>query len=84
MFQTCGISTAQKCSQTYFGIYTAIDLFSLYVLFSHFKPRDGTPMSFYAQASTCKCMHNQIKWQKANSLENDVMWSELEKNEQAS
>ena len=62
-----------------------IDLFSLYVLFSHFSPRDGTPencffqIQSYARASMCMCMHNfKMKRQKANSLEN-ITWSELGK-----
>ena len=60
-----------------------MDLFSLYVLFSHFRQHDGTPencffqMSSYARASTCIIMCTQLlmKREKANSLEN-IRWSE--------
>ena len=67
-----------------------IYLSSLYVLFSHFSPRDGTPencffqMQSYARASMCMCMHNfKMKRQKANSLEN-ISWSELGKQKHTS
>ena len=60
-----------------------IDLFSLYVLFSHFTPRDGTSencqIPSYARASRCILIYARfMKRQKANSPEN-IMWSELEK-----
>ena len=41
-----------------------IDFFKLYVLYSHFRPCDGTKencffqMLFYARASACISMHN--------------------------
>ena len=42
------------------GISDVIDLFSLYVLLSHFRPSDVTPeKSVFLRLvlSTCKCMH---------------------------
>ena len=54
-------------------------LFSLFVLFSHFRQHNSAPenfffqMSSYARESTRTCMHNY--W---NSLEN-ITWSELGK-----
>ena len=54
-------------------------LFSLFVLFSHFRQHNSAPenfffqMSSYARESTCTCMHNY--W---NFLEN-ITWSELGK-----
>ena len=42
------------------GISDVIDLFSLYVLLSHFIPNDVTPeksVFLYLVLSTCKCMH---------------------------
>ena len=54
-------------------------LFSLFVLFSHFRQHNDAPDNFffqmlsYARESTCICMHNY--W---NSLEN-IPWSELGK-----
>ena len=54
-------------------------LFSLFVLFSHFRQHNDAPDNFffqmlsYARESTCICMHNY--W---NFLEN-IPWSELGK-----
>ena len=54
-------------------------LFSLFVLFSHFRQHNDAPENFffqmlsYARESTCICMHNY--W---NSLEN-IPWFELGK-----
>ena len=52
-----------------------MDLFSLYVLFSHFRPRDVTQgNSFFQMSSYAQLM----KKQKENSLGN-ITWSEMGK-----
>ena len=59
-----------------------IDLFSLYVLFSHFRPRDATrgnsffQMSSYARANVR--ITNDKKRQKPNSHKG-ITWSEMGK-----
>ena len=75
----------KKCVVNHSPQYNETDLFSLYVLFSHFRPCDDTPencsfqMSPYTLASACISMHKLfMKRQKPNSLEN-IMWSELGK-----
>ena len=75
----------KKCVVNHSPSYYETDLFSLYVLFSHFRQCDDTPencsfqMSPYTLASTCISMHKLfMKRQKPNSLEN-ITWSELGK-----
>ena len=49
------------------GISDVIDLFSLYVLLSHFRPSDVTPeKSVFLRLvlSTCKCMHKILQQDK--------------------
>ena len=59
-----------------------MDLFSLYVLFSHFRPRDVTlgnsffQMWSYTHAHVC--ITYEKKKQKKNSLRN-ITWSEMGK-----
>ena len=68
----------KKCA----GVKTSIDLFSLYVLFFHFRPRDATrgnslfQMSFYPRANVR--ITNEKKKQKENSHEG-ITWSEMKK-----
>ena len=57
-----------------------MDLFSLYVLFSHLRARDVTPGNSFFQ---CRLMHvhmyaQLMKKQKENSLRN-ITWSEMGK-----
>ena len=65
-------------------IHRPTSLFSLYVSFSHFTPRDGTPGNcYFSKVVPCTCIHvhmyvHLMKRQKANSLE-IVSWSELGK-----
>ena len=60
----------------------SMDLFRLYVLFSHFRPRDVTlgniffQMSPYARAYVCKTYEKQK--QKESPLLN-IKWSEMGK-----
>ena len=59
---------------------TVMDLFSLYVLFSHFRPR-FTTLGFWILSNivlfTCKCTYD-LKKQKENSHKN-MTWSEMGK-----
>ena len=58
-----------------------IDLFSLYVLFSHFRPRDATRGNSFFQMSSYARANVRItkeKKQKENSHEG-ITWSEMEK-----
>ena len=63
-------------------IFTAIDLFSLYVLFSHFRPCDATQgNSLFQMSSLNACANVRIttkKKRKENSHEG-IMWSEMGK-----
>ena len=59
----------------------AIDLFSLYVLFPHFRPRDGTPENCffqilsYARVSTYSSIHTKlIKDKRQTPWEHHVIW----------
>ena len=59
----------------------AIDLFSLYVLFSHFRPRDATRGNSFFQMSSYARANVRItneKKQKENSHEG-ITWSEMGK-----
>ena len=60
--------------------YTSIDLFSLYVLFSHFRPRDATPENSFFQVSSYARANVRITCEKTkeNSHEN-ITWSEIGK-----
>ena len=57
----------------------AMDLFSLYVLFSHFRPRDATRGNSFFQMSYARANVpiTTKKKQKANSHEG-ITWSEME------
>ena len=57
-----------------------IDLFSLYILFSHFRPRDATRGNSFFQMSSYARANLRItnKKQKENSHEG-ITWSEMEK-----
>ena len=50
--------SANYASSAFFENYMKIDLFSLYVLFSYFRPGDGTPENCFVQmpcyARACK------------------------------
>ena len=58
----------------------AMDLFSLYVLFSHFRPRDATRGNSFFQMSYARANVpiTTKKKQKANSHEG-ITWSEMGK-----
>ena len=56
----------------------AIDLFSLYVLFSHFRPRDATRGNSFFQMSSYARANLLMKKQKENSHEG-ITWSEMGK-----
>ena len=55
--KNCQSRVENQQTQLKHGVKTAIDLFSLYILFSHFRPRDATrgnsffQMSSYARAN---------------------------------
>ena len=74
--------TGKPMENAVYCIYKTINLFSLYVLFSHFRPRDATrgnsfsQMSSYARANVR--IINEKKKQKDNSLEG-ITWSEMGK-----
>ena len=59
---------------------TRIDLFSLYILFSHFRPRDVTLGKTFFQMSSYARQYVRITYEKRkeNSLEN-ITWSEMGK-----
>ena len=62
-------------------VRSPIDLFSLYVLFSHFRPRDATRGNSFFQMSSYARANVRItneKKQKANSHEG-ITWSEMGK-----
>lgn len=44
------------------GISDVIDLFSLYVLLSHFRPSDVTPEKYVFYASSCPLANACIKY----------------------
>ena len=77
-----------KCSVSgspYFVDVESIDLFSLYVLFPHFRPRDATRGNSFFQMSSYAGANLRItnEKQKENSHEG-ITWSEMGKqNEQA-
>ena len=59
---------------------TSIDLFSLYILFSHFRPRDATRGNSFFQMSSYARANLRItnEKQKENSHEG-ITWSEMGK-----
>ena len=64
-----------------FFFYELIDLFSLYILFSHFRPRDATRGNSFFQLSSYARANLRItneKKQKENSHEG-ITWSEMGK-----
>ena len=47
------------------GVYfIVIDLFSLYVLFSHFRPRDATLGNSFFQRSSYACAHARTNYEE--------------------
>ena len=61
--------TGKPMENAVYCIYKTINLFSLYVLFSHFRPRDATRGNSFFQMSS---------YARANSLEG-ITWSEMGK-----
>ena len=64
----------------YCQCYETIDLFSLYILFSHFRPRDATRGNSFFQMSSYARANLRItnEKQKENSHEG-ITWSEMGK-----
>ena len=61
-------------------MHFAIDLFSLYILFSHFRPRDAVmgifPFFFINYAYICTCIRRHLKETIPSS---SITWFEMEK-----
>ena len=58
--------------------YAPMDLFSLYVLFSHFRPRDVTPGNSFFQMSSSARAYVCITYEKTKRKfpwEHDVVWN---------
>ena len=60
-------------------IYKTIDLFSLYVLFCHFRPRDATQGNSFFQMSSYARANVRIINEKIEDSHEGITWSEMGK-----